>query len=268
MHVMLSYPKSGRTWVRFMVDSYLCKVFDLKCANVFDAEKQLKKVHPIEWTHLTGAMIAKRPYWAMGPWKIDDATHRVPWLVLTRNFQATLASAYFQARDRIKVFDGSPSQFVRDPRYGVIKLISFYNQFEELRPALKTCHVFSYEQFTRESRPQLRRMIEALGLRVEQALIEQVIEESGFENMRRLSVTPQYAGSVIAPTDPTRPETFKIRSAGRDKKELFDDEDLAFIDRVIDDLFLHKDKPDYRDCLGRPTPQKTAPKTAPARVAG
>jgi len=261
MHVMLSYPKSGRTWIRFMVDSYLCKVFDLDCANVFDAEKQLKNVHPIEWTHLTGAMIARLPYWAMGPWNLDEATRRVPWLVLTRNFQATLASAYFQARDRIKVFQGTPSQFVRDPRYGVIKLVSFYNQLEELRPFLKNCRVFSYEQFTLDPQPQLSRMIEALGLRVDEALIEQAIQESSFENMKRLSVTPQYASSVIAPTDPTRPETFKVRSAGRDKKELFNTDDIAYIDRVIGDLFLHQTEPDYRLCIGRPKPKNAVSAT-------
>ena len=144
----------------------------------------------------------------------------------------------------------------------VVKLVSFYNQFEELRRTLKTCHVFSYEQFTCEPQPQLRRMIEALGLRVDESLIDQVIEESSFENMKRLSITPEYDGSVIAPIDPTRPETFKVRSAGRDKKELFDTDDIAYIDRVIDDLFLHKDNPDYQACPGRPTPKKAACETA------
>ncbi len=257
MHIMLSYPKSGRTWIRFMTDSYLCKTFDLTCPNVFDAEKQLKNTHPIEWTHMTGAMIAKRPYWAIGQWKLDDLTRRHPWLILTRNFQATLASAYFQARDRINVFTGTPSQFLRDPRFGITKIVSFYNQLHELRSTLDTCHLFSYEQFTRDPKPPFRRMIGALGLPVDESLTDQVIEESSFENMKRLSVAPQYVGSVIAPSDPTRPETFKVRSAGRDTKELFNPDDLAHIDRVIDALFLHKDHPDYRECLGRPIPRQT-----------
>jgi len=258
MHVMLSYPKSGRTWIRFMVDSYLCKAFDLSCSNVFDAEKQLKQAHPVEWTHLTGAMIAKLPYWAMGPWQFDDATRQVPWLILTRNFQATLASAYFQARDRIKVFTGTPAEFVRDPRYGAIKIVSFYNQLEELRPRLANCYMFSYEQFTREPAQELRRMIEALHLKPDDTLIDDVIEAASFENMKRLSVTPEYAGSVIAPTDPTRPETFKVRSAGRDKKDLFNADDIAYIEQVVDLLFLHKDHPDYQACLGQPLKTKPA----------
>ncbi len=264
MHVMLSYPKSGRTWIRFMVDSYLCKAFDLNCPNVFDAEKQLKQTHPVEWTHLTGAMIGKLPYWAIGPWQFDDATRSVPWLVLTRNFQATLASAYFQARDRIKVFAGTPSEFVRDPRYGAVKIVSFYNQLQELRPMLNHCHMFSYEQFTHEPKAELGRMIQALSLKVDDTLIDQVVEAASFENMKRLSVAPEYAGSVIAPTDPTRPETFKVRSAGRDKKTLFNDDDIAYIDKIVDLLFLHKDHPDYQTCLGRPPIKKPKTESIPA----
>jgi sulfotransferase family protein len=254
MHVMLSYPKSGRTWLRFMIDSYRCRVFDLACPNVFDAEEKLKQAHPIEWTHLTGAMIEQLPYWSMGPWRLREPVKRAPWLVLTRNFQATLASAYYQARDRIKVFDGSPSVFLRDPHFGAIKLVSFYNLFEQVRPELANCHVFSYEAMMDDPRPAFERIVRALGLRVDDAMIDEAIEQSSFENMKRLSVTPAYAGSVISPTDPSRPETFKVRSAGRSRKPLFTKDDIAYIDRIVDDLFLHKDKPDYSRCLADPRP--------------
>lgn len=268
MPVMLSYPKSGRTWLRFMVDSYLCKTYNLPCANVFDAEKQLKQTRPIQWTHLTGAMIAKLPYWAMGPWNLDKPSRQVPWLVLTRNFQATLASAYFQARDRIQVFEGSPSEFLRDPRYGAIKLVTFYNLFEELRPTLDDCHVFSYETMLDDPRPHFVKVIKTLGLSVDDAMIDTVIEEASFENMKKLSVAPEYAGSVLAPTDPTRPETFKVRSAGRDKKQLFNDEDIAYIDRVVGDLFVHQDEDDYRRCLGRPVSRSAKAETKNAKLEG
>jgi hypothetical protein len=191
----------------------------------------------------------------MGPWNLDKPSRQLPWLVLTRNFQATLASAYFQARDRIQVFEGTPSEFLRDPRYGAIKLVTFYNLFEELRPTLGDCHVFSYETMLDDPRPHFVKVVKTLGLSVDDEMIDAVIEEASFENMKKLSVAPEYAGSVLAPTDPTRPETFKVRSAGRDKKQLFNDEDIAYIDRVVGDLFVYQDKDDYRRCLGRPVPR-------------
>ncbi len=263
MTIMLSYPKSGRTWLRFMVNSYLCRVCQLDCRNVFEAEKLLRDRHPIEWTHLTGAMIARLPYWAMGPWKLDNTARRLPWVFLTRNFQATLASAYFQARDRIRVFDGTPSQFLRDPRNGVIKLVSFYNLFETIRPTLTNCKIISYEAVLEAPKPALKNIVETIGLPIDDTILSDVVKEASFDNMKRLSVTPEYAGTVLAPTDPTRPETFKVRSGGRDKAQLFNDEDLAYIDRVVGDLFLHQDKPEYRSCLGQPTKPSQANKQQP-----
>ncbi len=267
MHIILSYPKSGRTWLRFMVDSYLCRVFDLNCSNVFEAENQLKKVHPIEWTHLSGAMIDCLPYWAMGGWRLGESMQRVPWLILTRNFQSTLTSAYFQARDRIKVFRGTPSDFLRDPRFGIIKLVTFYNILEYIRPDIARCDVFAYEELLENPKTVFTRVIESLDLRVDENLLEQVVEDAGFENMKRLSITPEYAGTVIAPIDPNDPQTFKVRSAGREKKSLFAEYDLEYMHRVIDDLFLHKHKPEYRYCLGKPQKSPTLkPKITLPRV--
>lgn len=257
MHFMLSYPKSGRTWLRFMVDSYLCRVFDLDCPNVFEAEKQLQKVHPIEWTHLSGAMIECLPYWAMGGWRLSEPMQRIPWVILTRNFQATLTSAYYQARDRIKVFQGTPSEFLRDPRFGIIKLVTFYNILEEVRSGMDRCELIAYESLLDDPKGVFTQVVKALDLRVDEDLIDQVIEESSFENMKRLSLTPEYAGTVIAPIDPNNPQTFKVRSGGQEKKSIFSENDLEYLHRVIDDLFLHKDKKEYRHCLGKPPRRRT-----------
>jgi hypothetical protein len=264
MHVFLSYPKSGRTWIRFMVDSYLCQLFDLSCDNVFEAETRLRDKAPIEWTHLTGAMIMKRPYWAMGPIPLGRAAG-VPWLMLVRNFQATLASAYFQARDRIKVFEGTPSEFVRDPRYGVVKLVTFYNLWEQIRPSLSSVTMFCFEDFRNETKEQFARVVEALHLPLEEDLLEQSVAAGSFDAMKRLSVTQAYRGTPLAPTDRDRPETFKVRQAGGGEggaRELFTPEDQVFIARVVDDLFLHKDDPIYQRCLGQPGRTTKAPAAA------
>lgn len=74
MHVFLSYPKSGRTWVRFMVDDYLCRLLAVPVPNVFEIEKLLAGTdRHIEWTHLTGAMIMRRAYYEMGPIDVRQA---------------------------------------------------------------------------------------------------------------------------------------------------------------------------------------------------
>ena len=256
MRVMLSYPKSGRTWMRFMVDSYLCRLFELDCRNVFEAEHLLRGRMPVEWTHLTGAMVMRRYYWEMGPLALNGAEGGL-WVLLTRNFRATLASAYYQARDRVRVFEGTPAQFVRDPRYGIIKLVTFYNMWEQVRPKLPRHTIVSYESLLRDTRNTFTQVLGALRIDIHDALVHKVVAEATFEQMKALSVTEDYHGTVLAPTDPDRPETYKVRQGGQSKSEMFDAEDIAYIDDVVNRLFSAQDDPIYRDCLGEPMKMPT-----------
>ena len=245
--VFLSYPKSGRTWVRFMLDNYLCKLFGQTTENVFDAETTLNNHCHVEWTHLTAAMVLRRHYWQMGPVQVDAAAG-LPWIVLTRNFHATLRSAYYQARDRVRVFDGTPSQFVRSTQYGALKIATFYNLVEALRPSLPNLTFIAYEDLKQNPRVGFRAVLEAVGLPIDGGLIEAVLKESSAEHMRKLSVLPAYAKTPLAPTDPTRPETFKVRQPGRDT--LFDTDDLAYLQQTTQAVFQHHQRPEYQHCFG------------------
>jgi len=254
MHVFLSYPKSGRTWVRFMVNSYLCHVYSLDLPNVFAVEKKLGENNSIVWTHLTGAMIMQRRYYEMGPVDIRKV-HQVPWLLLVRNFYATLASAYYQARDRIKVFSGSPSQFLRSSRYGAIKLVSFFNMWEDLKPQLARTHLFAYESLAHDPRGTLSQILLALDLQPDDNLLDRVVALASFENMKELSLSPAYAGTPLAPLDPKDPNTFKVRQGAGDArgyKSLFSEEDIRYIDNVVDTLLVNKQAPYYQACKGVP----------------
>ena len=249
MRIILSYPKSGRTWVRFMIDSYLCRMHRLQVKNVFEAEKHADQPCRIEWTHLTAAMVLKRPYWQMGPWEVGQAA-RLPWLLLVRNFYSTMASAYFQARDRIGVFQGPPDAFLRSTRYGVIKLVTFYNLWDELKPRLERPQMFSYEALVADTRRVLEQILRSLELSVVAEWVDRVVAEATFGHMKRLSVTPAYAGTVLAPTDPA---TYKVRQGrGLGYRQLFCEEDLAYIDNVVDAMLIRADSPEYRACRGAP----------------
>src|SRR5690349_7405005 len=105
--LFLSYPKSGRTWVRFLVDAYLADLHGIPVANVFEVERRLDRRWRIEWEHLTGAMIRLLPFDRVGEVDLARLDGRAC-VLLTRDPYATLASAYFQARDRVKVFSGTP----------------------------------------------------------------------------------------------------------------------------------------------------------------
>jgi hypothetical protein len=251
MRFFLSYPKSGRTWVRFMLNDYLGRLRGLQVSNVFEIENARDGSYPFEWTHLTAAMVMKLPYWSMGCFD-RRALAGATCVLLVRDFRATLASAYHQAVHRIRVFDGTPARFVRSPRYGAIKLVTFYNLFHEVAPMLGRSEIISYDAMLADPVPPFRRILDVLGIDIDETLLERVVAEGSFENMKRLSRSPAYAGTVLAPNDPNDPKTYKVRVGGKSKyRELFSAADLAYIDRIIEDLLIDKDAPHFEGCWER-----------------
>lgn len=231
--LFLSYPKSGRTWVRFLVDAYLADLHGIRVSNVFEVERRLDPRWRIEWEHLTGAMIQLLPYDRVGE---VDRSHLAgrPCVYLSRDPYATLASAFFQARDRVKVFQGTPSEFVRSPLFGARKLATFYALVESLRECFALFVPLTYESFQEDPAAGLRTVLEALGAEIDPERIGKAVALGGFENLRRLGRTAEYAGTPIAPVDSDNPASDKIRRGGDGGwRELFSEEDVRYIAEAL-----------------------------------
>ena len=242
-HIFLSYPKCGRTWVRFMVNAYLAQRYGRRVTHVFEIERDawIRKRHPILFTHFTGAMVLDRPYYDMGHFEtrrtLVPHSHGV---LLTRNLYATLASAYFQARYRIGRVADSPSSFLRDPRYGAIKLVAFYNLWTELRSEFLSAKVLSYEALTADTTSTFIQVLESLGLGpVDPQLAARVASESSFERLQELALSEAYRGTGLAPVDRANRNAWQVRD-GRPQgfRDIFSQEDLRYIARLADDLLL------------------------------
>ena len=236
--LFLSYPKSGRTWVRFLVDAYLADLHGLELSNVFEVERKLGRRWRIEWSHLTGAMIAGLPYDRIGEVDLARIDGR-PCVFLSRNLHATLASAYFQARDRVKVFEGTPSEFVRSPLFGIRKLVAFYNLVEEMKGRFSSFTHLTYEGLREDPAAGLIAVLTVLGAEIDPERVEKAVRLGDIESLRRLARTPEYAQTALAPVDKDNPDSEKVRR-GDDQawRELFGDEDARFIDRVIAEELL------------------------------
>lgn len=231
--LFLSYPKSGRTWVRFLVDAYLADLHGIRVSNVFEVERRLDRRWRIEWEHLTGAMIQLLPYdrvCEVDRSRLDGRTC----VYLSRDPYATLASAFFQARDRVKVFQGTPSEFVRSPLFGARKLAAFYALVEGLRECFSVFVPLTYESFQEDPAAGLRTVLEALGVEIDPERIREAVALGGFENLRRLGRTAEYAGTPIAPVDSDNPASDKIRRGGDGGwRELFSAEDVRYIAEAL-----------------------------------
>lgn len=175
----LSYPKSGRTWVRLMVGHIVCGSAGVDLRRALDPPGGL-----IEWTHGGGEMLRRGNRIAGVRRAIRESAGR-PAFLLTRSAEATLESAWFQATLRRRIYVGGLSAFLRDPDFGV----RFWRAWhEEWLAALheRRSLVLRYEDVHRDPHTELARLCDFLELSVASGDIRAAVAFGGFGNMRRL----------------------------------------------------------------------------------
>lgn len=248
-YFFVSYPKSGRTWLRFMVDDYRTRLFGITVPQVFAVERKLQLKHRIVWTHAGGDF--RHPYYGQLTFA-DRLDRKAPFLFLSRNFYGILNSAYHHRTFRRKVMDLPPGEFIRHPNCGILHVVSYYNMWLELREKLHSFQAFSYEDLKKEPYETMARVIESLELPVKEDLLRQTVECGTVANMKILAKSEAYANTVIAPSNLNDERSAKVREGKASSyRELFSDEDLDFIGNVIQNHFLGLNDPDFAACAQR-----------------
>ena len=228
--LFVSYPKSGRTWVRFMVDSYLAGLHGIPVSNVFQVERLVDPRWRIEWTHLTAQMTYLLRFDQIRDLDLSQIEGR-SCVFLAREPLPTLASAYYQARDRLGIFSGTPSEFVRSPLFGVRKLAAFYELMADLRDRFGSLTLITYEDLREDAAAGLRSVLRTLGSEIDEDRVEKAVQDGRFDNLKRLARTPEYENTLLSPSDPNNPDSDKVRRGDPNGwRDVFGEEDVRYID--------------------------------------
>lgn len=207
---MVSFPKSGRTWLRVMLDQCGCDLV---------------------WSHAGSDHAFAKP-----PAKLNTfraLTYR-RLLFLHRDPRDTVVSGYHQARQRRGGYRGTLSEFIRDPRHGLEKVLHFNAMWLKLASRRRGTMVTTYEALKADTEAELARITAFFGCDVPRERIGEVVATSSFDRMQALERTGGYAeryGKVLTPADPSRTESFKVRrgKVGGYRDEL-SAEDVAWCD--------------------------------------
>jgi hypothetical protein len=238
---VLSYPKTGRTWLRALVgrvlvdrlrapESYLLDIPALTGAaglpvTAFDHDGS-ELIHAVRWQ-------------ALSPDKSRYRGKRV--LLLGRDVRDTLVSSYFQASRRIRAFEGSIAEFVRSDRFGARKIAAFYRHWQAARDLPDAFLFLRYEALHADPSAVLAEVLDFLGVRdVPAPAIAAAVEFARFDNLRSLESSGRIesmgarSGPMLSTPADADPETFKVR---RGKvggfRDYLTDEDVAWIDAVV-----------------------------------
>ena len=190
---LASYPKSGRTWFRFILANYFNAAaglgLDLSLHNMFGVVPNfdLDPVRGIPAFRGAGHRRAPQVLVSHLPYRRLLYRSR-PVMFMVRDPRDVMVSAYFHASRHKHRFTGDSPDFLRDPRQGLPHLIAYLNGWAAGLAAAPA----PYRDATSDCRPSRRRStaetLTFLGVPVDGGLVRRAVAASRFEAMRALEL--------------------------------------------------------------------------------
>jgi len=243
--VIVSFGKSGRTWVRVM----LSRVYQIRHGLsqrhllAFDNLHARNAAIPrIFFTHdnylkdYTKSEATKRPYFGK---KV---------VLMVRDPADVAVSQYFQWKFRMtkrkQAINDYPSadedvslyDFVMRPSCGLPKIIDFMNGWARDLTQIKDLLVVRYEDLRAQPAEQLRQILDFIGTPATPDEIRQAVEFASIDNMRQLEQKRVFwlSGRRMLAKDRSNPNTYKVRRAKvGGYRDDFTQEQLAAIDALV-----------------------------------
>jgi hypothetical protein len=233
--LLISFAKSGRTWLRTMIGKSIAVHYGIEVDNVLLLDElscQRRNLPTIVETH-DGGGVRARPDTVRGS-RLRYHDKKV--VFLARDPRDIVVSAYFQASKRKRVFRGTLTEYFYQPIGSFESIIEFFNAWARQRHIPQAFLLVRYEDLHSDPHHELRRILDFVGLEeIGSNAIEAAVRFTSFENMRRLETSGALAdGRVLRPGDPSDEESYKTR---RGKIggfiDYFSDADIDYMNRKI-----------------------------------
>ena len=165
--VLVSFPKSGRTWLRTMIDR----------AVALEARRsalRLQVVHEDDpfWKTPAELTTTKREY-----------RHKKI-VLLTRDPKDTLVSSYHHKHDRQGLFDGTLSDYVEERAGGFETIVTYAAIWRANRHVPRGFLEIRYEDLHADPESTLGVVLDFLDIPVARATIAEAVRFASFDNMR------------------------------------------------------------------------------------
>lgn len=192
--VVISYPKSGRTWLRVMLDSLGCFLDYSHDGTAFSSNDILK------------------PFNGLPRDKSRYAGKRI--VLLVRDPRDTVVSGYFHATKRDPVFSGSLAQFIRDDRLGLRKIIRYHSIWNDSRDIPNHFLLIRYEDLRADTYNTIMQLLKFIGISKHSKKVNGAIMDASFEKMRnkeRQGLFHEKYGNRFGSSNPSDTNSLKVR---------------------------------------------------------
>lgn len=243
--VVVSFGKSGRTWLRVMLSRFFQVKHDLPEGTLIGFENLHRKNPAIPKILFTHDNYLK-DYTGNVADKSDYAHSKV--VLLVRHPADVAVSQYFQWKHRMrpakKALNDYPPHgaevslfdFVMRESSGLPKIIDFMNAWAKAMPDLGSLLVVRYEDMRARPEETLGTILEFVGTPASATELNDVVEFARFDNMKKLESKRVFwlSGGRMVPGDRSDPNSYKVRRAKvGGYRDDFSAAELAEIDALV-----------------------------------
>jgi len=238
--VVVSVPKSGRTWLRVFLHAYCCMLakreFTLDQRDI--AASQMPEfvfTHDL-WEHLKTARLKDR---FRGKHLVPRrAVETKPIILLARDPRDVMVSLFFQLSKRTGQFHGALSEIVADPRFGIKAIVEIMNAWIAEWGERSNFLLLRYEDCRRNTRDTFAAMLAFFGFtEIDDEALDRSLEFSSFENMKAMEANKKFTTEILLPRDAADPDSFKVRRGiVGGYTQYLTAQDLAYIEQALASL--------------------------------
>jgi Sulfotransferase domain len=217
--ILLSIPKSGRTWLRAFLCAYFCRRFGLEFSLrtgrydlpgfprvVFSHDLFEHRTKGNRWDRVRGKYLVPR-----------RALKRAKIILLARDPRDCFVSLYLQLKRRdpnapVELRQKAASEMLRDEKFGMPAIIGTMNDWIAEFSGRKNFTLVRYEALRASPAEHFRDLLAVVGEpNPNDTMFQDALEFSRFENMQKLEAAGAFDSNILHPGDVRDPESFKVR---------------------------------------------------------
>lgn len=215
----LSYPKTGRTWIRLFLQMYLNQYFQERIALIGNLFYPVKTKKPkIFFTH---TLLNYNP----------NGNSKT--VLMIRDPRDMLVSSYFHNTRRSQTVpkDYPISQYIRDPASGIDLIFDWYHK-ALIKLSSRDWQLISYEHIHQDPETWFSVLLNNLKIPIDKALLTKCVESCNFENLQKgaNSLVDHPEKYRYLQFDESDPESHKFRKGKvGGYKNYLGEEDIAYL---------------------------------------
>ena len=246
---IISYPKCGSTWLRFIIGKAIEYHYSIRTDNPMDTKKLtlLCQSRSIEVPCIKGTHDGVIKWTILEKMESDKTKYRDKKVIfLVRDPRDVLVSSYYQKKKRRvvsnrmkgkKAYNGSIDDLIEDANEGVRSITTFYNIWANSKNTPRDFMLLRYEDMQNDTYAEIRKVFDFFDMKnIPEGVIRRAIEFCSFENMRKMERDRVIPSERLLPGNPDDLESYKTRKGkvGGYKEEM-SKESIEKMNKIIQD---------------------------------